>query len=215
MEMNKYMEIKIAPSLLSADFSDLKNEVIAIEKAGATHLHLDVMDGDFVPNITFGAGVIAAIRPHTSLIFDIHMMVTNPERYIKDMVDAGADSITVHAEATKHLDRVVELIKSYGVKACVALNPATSISAVENIADKLDMILVMSVNPGFGGQKFIPNAVNKIRELRALYPNIDIEVDGGINDKTCSCVKEAGANVLVAGSYVFSGDYKAKIDSLK
>lgn len=209
------MEIKIAPSLLSADFSDLKNEVIAIEKAEATHLHLDVMDGDFVPNITFGACLISAIRPHTNLIFDIHMMVTNPERYIEDMVKAGANSITVHAEATKHLDRVIDLIKSYNVKACVALNPATPISVIENVANKLDMILVMSVNPGFGGQKFIPYAVDKIKKLRALYPNIDIEVDGGINNETCKCVKEAGANVLVAGSYVFSGDYKAKIDSLK
>lgn len=209
------MNIHIAPSLLSADFSDLKNEVINIEKAGATHLHLDVMDGAFVPNITFGKDVISAIRKHTKLIFDIHMMVENPERYIKDMVDAGANSITIHAESTKHLDRAINLIKSYGVKACVALNPATPISVVENVAYLLDMILVMSVNPGFGGQKFIPQALNKIQKLRELYPDIDIEVDGGINDKTAKLAKTAGANVLVAGSYVFGGDYKQRIESLK
>lgn len=209
------MNIHIAPSLLSADFSDLKNEVINIEKAGATHLHLDVMDGAFVPNITFGKDVISAIRKHTKLIFDIHMMVENPERYIKDMVDAGADSITIHAESTKHLDRAINLIKSYGVKACVALNPATPISTVENVAYLLDMILVMSVNPGFGGQKFIPQALDKIQKLRELYPDIDIEVDGGINDKTAKLAKTAGANVLVAGSYVFGGDYKQRIESLK
>jgi len=209
------MNIHIAPSLLSADFSDLKNEVINIEKAGATHLHLDVMDGAFVPNITFGKDVISAIRKHTKLIFDIHMMVENPERYIKDMVDAGANSITIHAESTKHLDRAINLIKSYGVKACVALNPATPISIVENVAYLLDMILVMSVNPGFGGQKFIPQALDKIQKLRELYPDIDIEVDGGINDKTAKLAKTAGANVLVAGSYVFGGDYKQRIESLK
>lgn len=209
------MNIHIAPSLLSADFSDLKNEVINIEKAGATHLHLDVMDGAFVPNITFGKDVISAIRKHTKLIFDIHMMVENPERYIKDMVDAGANSITIHAESTKHLDRAINLIKSYGIKACVALNPATPISVVENVAYLLDMILVMSVNPGFGGQKFIPQALDKIQKLRELYPDIDIEVDGGINDKTAKLAKTAGANVLVAGSYVFGGDYKQRIESLK
>ncbi|MFG5918685.1 ribulose-phosphate 3-epimerase [Sneathia vaginalis] len=209
------MNIHIAPSLLSADFSDLKNEVINIEKAGATHLHLDVMDGAFVPNITFGKDVISAIRKHTKLIFDIHMMVENPERYIKDMVDAGANSITIHAESTKHLDRAINLIKSYGVKACVALNPATPISIVENVAYLLDMILVMSVNPGFGGQKFIPQALDKIQKLRELYPDIDIEVDGGINEKTAKLAKTAGANVLVAGSYVFGGDYKQRIESLK
>lgn len=209
------MNIHIAPSLLSADFSDLKNEVINIEKAGATHLHLDVMDGAFVPNITFGKDVISAIRKHTKLIFDIHMMVENPERYIKYMVDAGANSITIHAESTKHLDRAINLIKSYGVKACVALNPATPISVVENVAYLLDMILVMSVNPGFGGQKFIPQALDKIQKLRELYPDIDIEVDGGINDKTAKLAKTAGANVLVAGSYVFGGDYKQRIESLK
>lgn len=209
------MNIHIAPSLLSADFSDLKNEVINIEKAGATHLHLDVMDGAFVPNITFGKDVISAIRKHTKLIFDIHMMVENPERYIKDMVDAGANSITIHAESTKHLDRAINLIKSYGVKACVALNPATPISILENVAYLLDMILVMSVNPGFGGQKFIPQALDKIQKLRELYPDIDIEVDGGINDKTAKLAKTAGANILVAGSYVFGGDYKQRIESLK
>jgi ribulose-phosphate 3-epimerase len=208
-------KIIIAPSLLAADFSILKEEITNIENAGAEYLHLDVMDGNFVPNISFGPVVIKSLRAHSNLIFDVHLMIENPDKYVADFVDAGADIICVHVESTKHLNRTIQLIKSYKKKVGVALNPSTSLDTIKYDLDNIDMVLIMTVNPGFGGQKFIPQMLQKIKELREIAPNIDIQVDGGINDEISKLVIEAGANVLVAGSYVFNGNYKDKIDSLR
>ncbi len=211
---------RIAPSMLSADFANLKNEILRVEQAGADMLHIDVMDGHFVPNLTFGAPVVAALRKVTKLPFDVHLMVTNPQDLIEDFFQAGADIITVHVETTPHLHRLVQTIKTKGIQAGVALNPATSLTAVEEILPEVDMVLIMSVNPGFGGQKFIPSSVKKIKKLKqmlnACQSSAAIQVDGGINAETAKSVIDAGADILVAGSAVYgANDLTKAIQTLR
>lgn len=207
--------IKIAPSILSADFSKLGEEILRIERAGADLVHIDVMDGHFVPNITLGPPIVKSLRKVSGLEFDVHLMIENPDSYIDSFVDAGADVISVHVEACSHLHRTVQRIKQHGKKAAVALNPATSLSTVEWILDDVDMVLLMSVNPGFGGQKYIEGVTRKIKELKSIIKgrglNIDIEVDGGIDTGNIYCVTEAGANVIVSGSTVFAAADTPKI----
>ena len=212
--------IKIAPSILSADFAKLGEEIQNIEKAGADYIHIDVMDGSFVPNITIGNEVVKSLRQKTQLPFDVHLMINNPDNHIKAFAEAGADIITIHAEASIHLDRSLALIKSFNKKVGVSLVPSTHEDCLDYILEKLDLILIMTVNPGFGGQKFLTSQLKKIENIRKKIEKsgkkIELEVDGGINDQTARIAVEAGADVLVSGSYIFgSGNYQQAIQTLK
>ncbi|HSQ89665.1 ribulose-phosphate 3-epimerase [Romboutsia sp.] len=209
--------IKLAPSILSADFARLLEDVKKVENAGCEYLHIDVMDGHFVPNITLGPAIVKSLRKNVNMVFDAHLMIENPDQYIKDFVDAGCDLIVVHQEACRHLHRTIQNIKSHGIKAGVALNPATPIESIKNVLHDVDMVLIMTVNPGFGGQSFIESMIPKIEELKGIIEkrnlNVDIQVDGGIKPENVDKVVKAGANIIVAGSAIFnSNDIQEAVD---
>lgn len=210
---------KIAPSILAADYANFEKELKRIEETGVKYVHIDIMDGQFVPNISFGAGVVASMRKHSKLVFDCHLMVVNPERYVEDFAQAGADIMTIHAEATTHIHGALQKIKAAGMKAGVVINPGTPLGAIEPVLNLVDQVLIMTVNPGFGGQAFIPECLEKVklaarlREQRGL--DYDIEVDGGVDNKTISACAQAGANVFVAGSYLFKDNLSARVETLK